>query len=251
MARCGAYPQPTGIKSGSRTDLQARRPISIAAHEEERRHLFQRLFAFHMRLYSEPEIAPHKRPCGEHERCALDISPALHLFPLAHKMRIEAYAGIVDEDAPVNLPDIHLRDLAGEEIANGGLEAQWNAGVLGKMVQCAHRQHAERGVGARQLAGQGVDRSVATPGHNRVAALAQGASGQRRDVVAPLGHDDLRLHAVFIRNALNMRKDRLQVNGLAVKDARWAQGYDWLRHHDSFVRETTGVHRIIDPNAAR
>jgi hypothetical protein len=81
-------------------------------------------------------------------RRTTDLSATLLLFALAHKVRIKTDPGIVDEYPAADLADVYLGDLAGEKIVHGGFEVQRNAVILGKMIQCAHRQDAERDVRA-------------------------------------------------------------------------------------------------------
>ena len=144
------------------------------------------------------------------------------LFTLAHEVRVEAHARIIDEHAAVDLPDIHLGDLPGEEITDGGLQVERNAGILGEMVQRTHRQNTERCLSTYELAGQCIDGPVASSGHDRVTALVQGAPHQSRDIVAALGHHNLHFSPDFRCDARNMRFRLLDVNGMAVEDACWA-----------------------------
>jgi hypothetical protein len=73
------------------------------------------------------------------------------------------------------------------------------------MVQCPHRQNAERGVGAGDLSGHGVHGSVAAARHDEPAAFGKGPLGQGANVVAALCHDDCGLDAIFGRDARDSR----------------------------------------------
>src|SRR5208282_4287840 len=114
------------------------------------------------------------------------MSVFLLLFALADEVWVEAYAGIIHEYAAVNLADIHLADLAGKEITDGGSEVERNTDILGEMVQRAHRQNTERCIGACELAGHCIDSALTSAGGDRVTAVAHGGCGQRRDIVAAL-----------------------------------------------------------------
>jgi hypothetical protein len=82
------------------------------------------------------------------------------------------------ERAAVDLADIDGLDLAREEIADGGFEVPGNADFLGEMVQRAHRKNAKDAVGAGELPGHGVDRSVTASRRHRVTVLAQGSAAK-------------------------------------------------------------------------
>ena len=125
------------------------------------------------------------------------MAALLLLFPLAHEMRVEAHARIVHEYSAVDLADIHLGDLTGEEIADSSIEVQRNADIFGEMVQRTHRQNTERCISACELAGHCIDGPVTSSGHDRVTVLAQGACHQSLDVVPALGDHDLHLHREF------------------------------------------------------
>ena len=81
------------------------------------------------------------------------------------------------------------------------------------MVQRAHGKDAEHAIGACQTAGDGIDGAIASS-----VTLGSGVSGQRGNVIASLGHHDLRLRTEFGGNACNVGKRRLQMNGLAVEN---------------------------------
>ena len=94
------------------------------------------------------------------------MSVFLLLFPLANEVWIEAHARIIHEHAAVDLADITLVTWPGEEITDGGFEVERNTDILGEMVQRAHRQNTKRCIGARELAGHGIDGPVTSPGHD-------------------------------------------------------------------------------------
>ena len=143
----------------------------------------------------------------------------LLLFALTHKVRVESDARIIHENATIDLPDIHPGDLTGEEIIDRGGEVKRNAGVLGEMVQGAHRQNAERRIGAYELASHGIDRSVTASSHDRATVLAQRTRSQSRDIVAAFCDHDLHVGAKLTRNTRNVRLRLVDVHGMAVEDA--------------------------------
>jgi hypothetical protein len=65
------------------------------------------------------------------------------------------------------------------------------------MVQRAHGKDAEHAIGACQTAGDGIDGAIASSGYDRLVTLGSGVSGQRGNVIASLGHHDLRLDSEF------------------------------------------------------
>src|SRR5208283_2758591 len=139
-------------------------------------------------------------------------------LPLAHDMRIETYARIVHEHAAVDFSNVHFDGLAGEDVADSGFEAQWDAKIFGKMIQRAYRENTERNVGAYQRAGHGVHGSVATTCHHRLAVLAHSACGQRRELLATPRNDATRLHAEFLGYTSDVRTGRFHMNGSTVED---------------------------------
>ena len=87
------------------------------------------------------------------------------------------------------------------------------------MIQRAHRKDTEGGIGACQDTRHRADGAVASTCHHRMTVLAQGAGGQRLNIVAFVGHHDVRSHPEFTRNTCNVRLGLLHVNRVAVEDA--------------------------------
>jgi hypothetical protein len=90
------------------------------------------------------------------------------------------------------------------------------------VVQRPHGKNAERNVGARHLSGDGVDGSVAAARNHELAPFSKGSLGQSANVVAALCHDDLDLDAALGRGARDLRLGFLDMDGMAVEDAKWA-----------------------------
>ena len=106
-----------------------------------------------MQSHTKPGIAPENQSDGEHERHPFAVAVTLLFLALAHDVWIEADARIVHEYAAVDLSDIHFCHSAGEDVANGGLDAGRDARILGEVIQGADRENAKRGIGAYHRAG--------------------------------------------------------------------------------------------------
>jgi hypothetical protein len=115
----------------------------------------------------------------------------------------------VDEHAAVDLSDVDLLHLAGEQGPDGRFEVQRDADIPGEMIERAYRQNAKRRIAPGQRAGDRIDRSIASARHHEPAILPQSPSGRKREVGAP-GDDDARLYAEFRGNADEMLAGRLQ-----------------------------------------
>ena len=111
----------------------------------------------------------------------------LLFLPLAYEVWIEAYARIIHEHMAIYFTDVHIRDLAGENIVDSGFEMPRNANVLSEMVQRTHWKDTNGGIGTCQDAGHGAHGAVASARHHQMTVLAQGAGGQRGDIIAFAG----------------------------------------------------------------
>ena len=63
------------------------------------------------------------------------MATLLLFLPLAYEVSIEAYARIIHEHMAIYFTDVHIRDLAGENIVDSGFEMPRNANILSEMVQ--------------------------------------------------------------------------------------------------------------------
>ena len=92
----------------------------------------------------------------------------------------------------VDLADIDAGEPAGEEIGDRCLQLHRDLQVVGKMVERAERQDAERVLGADQRRGDRVLGAVAAAGDDGLAALRHGAARELRDLAAARGKEDAR-----------------------------------------------------------
>jgi hypothetical protein len=121
----------------------------------------------------------------------------LLFLSLAYEVWIETYARIIHEHMAIYFTDVHIRDLAGENIADSGFEMPRNANILSEMVQRTHWKDTNGGIGTCQDAGHGAHGAVASTRHHQMTVLAQGAGGQRGDIIAFAGDNDARSHPEF------------------------------------------------------
>src|SRR4029077_19394395 len=122
---------------------------------------------------------------------------SLLFLPLAYEVRIEAYARIIHEHTAIYFTDVHIRDLAGENVADSGFEMPRNANILSEMVQRAHWKDTNGGIGTCQDAGHGADGAVASARPPPMPVLPRGAGGQRRDIIAFASDKKVRSHPEF------------------------------------------------------
>ena len=104
---------------------------------------------------------------------------------LAYEVRIEAYARIIHEHTAIYFTDVHIRDLAGENVADSGFEMPRNANILSEMVQRTHWKDTNGGIGTCQDAGHGADGAVASARHHQMTVPLK-ARAAREEISSPL-----------------------------------------------------------------
>ena len=85
-----------------------------------------------------------------------------------HDIGVDADRGVVDEGLAIDLGEIDGACLALGDDFGGLLEVQGDAKVLGKVIQGAERQDAERNAGLGKHAGHGANAAVAAANHHCV-----------------------------------------------------------------------------------
>src|ERR1700687_2657422 len=111
--------------------------------------------------------------------------------------RIDAEAGIVDENAGVDFTDIHGHGAASDEIASCALHVLGNVEILCEMIQGPERKNAQRDGCAHELVRHGIYGAVTATGHDNLAIVFHGAGSQLGDVRAAGRQEDARRRAIF------------------------------------------------------
>ena len=114
--------------------------------------------------HAKVRVAAQNRPVPTRARPIAEAVPLLPPLALAHNRWVDAEAGVVDEDAAVDLGGVHARDAPGEQSARGLFEVEREAEVFGEVVERAEREHAERLVRVDEQGGDRADRAVAAAG---------------------------------------------------------------------------------------
>jgi hypothetical protein len=120
---------------------------------------------------------------------------ALLLFAVAHDVGIDAEAGVVQEDAAIDLAHIDLGRHALHRIGHGLVQIERNLQVLGEVVQRPQRQHAQPHRRAGQHRGHRVDGAVAAAGDHRGRALRHRLLSARNHLRTALRQRDIGRHA--------------------------------------------------------
>ena len=147
------------------------------------------------------------------------------------------------DDAAVDLSNVHFGHLAGEHIAHGGFETQRNAKIFGKMIQRAYRENTQRGISACHHAGQGVDGAITSTSHDQQTVLAQARAAKGLSLSPLPGHEDLRR---CTPNSPEMRADvrpgRLHMNRSAIEDPGRPRGFfRRMRCHMVRLKQTSSA----------
>src|ERR1700674_2345039 len=120
----------------------------------------------------------------------------LLLFALAHDARIDAEAGIVEENATVDLTNIHGYGMAGDEIASRAFQILRNVQIFCEMIQGAERKNTQRYGCSHEFVCHGAYGAVAATGHDDLAIFFHGAASQPGDFSAAGRQEDARLCAI-------------------------------------------------------
>ncbi len=139
------------------------------------------------------------RKCGLGESYPL-VEAFLLLLLLVleqHDARIDAEAGIVEENAAVDFTDIHRYGAAGDEIASSAFQILGNVHILCEMIQGPERKNAQRDGCSHELARHGIYGAVTATGHDDLAIFFHGASCELRDFSAAGRQEDARRRAIF------------------------------------------------------
>ena len=146
-------------------------------------------------------------------------------FAFTNKVRREADARIANEHAAVDLSNIYLLNVTGEDIADGGFEVERIPTSLAKGSTCPSGEHQGQHR-CLPMAGHGVGVLLPPLRHHRLMfSLATRAPTEETSSPRP-SHDDVRLQAEFVRNFRNMRLGLFHMNGMAIEDPNWTRGYD-------------------------
>ena len=100
------------------------------------------------------------------------------LLPIAHDMRIEAEAGIVQENAPVDDADIDVDHVRRRDRAHGFGGVEGDTQVFREVIERAERQHAKRRVTPCEHRSDGVQRTVPAGCHHRRWFVSHGIPGE-------------------------------------------------------------------------
>lgn len=99
----------------------------------------------------EQATAPHRSQCRPRQCIPLAAAePALLVIAIAHDVRIQAQARIVDEDASIDRAHVHVERVSCSDGAHRVLGVEWNAQILREMVERPQWQHPERNPGSRE-----------------------------------------------------------------------------------------------------
>ena len=119
----------------------------------------------------------------------------LLLLTLPDDARIKSQTRIVKKHSTVDFAHINLRLASFQTDSRRALKVERDVQIFGEVIECAEREYAERAVCVKQDGSDGVDRSIATSGNNRLAVLFNGALRQCDYFRAALGQRDARLDA--------------------------------------------------------
>eukprot|EP01034_Spumella_vulgaris_P033737 gene33737-41621_t len=123
-ALCHVQAQHTPVDAAARADIQSLHQVLVVAYENEGG-APRVLFAVHAQPHIQEGIAPQRRQRRPGERQPLAASePALLLFTVAHNVRVQAEAGIVEKDAAVHFAHVDPHMAAGGQV---GVVAQDDA----------------------------------------------------------------------------------------------------------------------------
>ncbi len=95
------------------------------------------------------------------ERGPFAAAATLLRFPFPDHSRIEADARVVDEEATVDVADVELTDLSGDDRLHRGLEVQRESEILGEVIERAHWEDAEGCAGRNRHRRHRADGAVA------------------------------------------------------------------------------------------
>jgi len=118
--------------------------ISIIADEYQGR-LAQQFLSIQEQSNAKKRVVPENRDGGLGKSQPLFATfLLLLLLAVAHDARIDAQAGIVEENAAVDFTDVHGYGVAGNEIASCAFEILGNMQILCEMIQGPKRKNAQR-----------------------------------------------------------------------------------------------------------
>jgi hypothetical protein len=230
--RCDEDRKAAAVERRSRPELESRRRVLVVADEDEGR-------------AHDVQLAVDRHPGGEHsiaapraghrdgERGPLAAPLPLLGEPFPDHAGIDAQAGVVDEDAPVEIAHVDVADVPGDDRLHGLRELQRNAGVLREVVQRAAGNHSESRVGLDGDRGDRTDRAVSAGGDQHVATSgglprARGHVAAMSDPLEPDGQPgggEARLN--LLARIVTRRDARLLVDENA--DPRRARGHRFGR----------------------
>jgi hypothetical protein len=84
------------------------------------------------------------------------------------------------------------------------VQLEWNAQILGKVVEGAQGQHPEWDIVVHAYRGRRVDGPVTTPGYEQIAAIANGLLHGAAELLSTPCHRDSRLPSGFSKDLLQL-----------------------------------------------
>ena len=160
--------------------------------------LARKLLSIHAQAHAKNRVVPQNRNGGLGESYPLVSASLLLLLLLAeHDARIDAEAGIVEENAAVDFTYIHGYGAPGDEIASCTFQVLWNVQILCKMIQGPQRKNAQRDGSSHELVRHGIYGAVAATGHDDLAIFFHGAAGELGDLSAAGRQEDTGRRAIF------------------------------------------------------
>lgn len=98
---------------------------------------------------------------------------------IGHHVRVDADGRVVDEYSAVEFADIDLSHTPGCNHANGSLDVDRDAEILGEVIERAEGNDTERNAGPGEHAGDGAYRSIAAPNGNPVDTVVPRTQNRR------------------------------------------------------------------------
>src|SRR5438105_7891896 len=157
----------TAVQTCARANPESLHLISIIADEDKRRAPCQP-FAVDVKKHLHERIAPQdreRRPDGRGPFAAAE--PLLLQVTCFHQLRVNAQAGIVEEEVIVDRTHVDLRAIAFGNSPHRTFNIERDMKVLGEMIECPERQNAQRSPASDQKPCRSVQRSIAAADDDR------------------------------------------------------------------------------------
>ena len=195
--------QPAFVEGRPRTQVEPFRHVFVVTDEDERRaHDVRR--AVHDQLSGNGAVVAPGPQHRDRERHRFPTTAALLGVALPHHARINAEAGVVHENPPVHLAHVDHLHVAGDDRFDRGGGIERNAKVLGKVVERAGGNHAERGAGFDRNRGNRIHCPVPSRSDQGVAAAGR-LSRARRQVSAVANALEAYLRPLRLEQSFELR----------------------------------------------